>query len=139
MTSIPKSRAEEQFNAACSRLKKSILKSSHGYLGQVNCPDLDRIEDVEVKAAELEKMIENVIRLQREHNETKKVAQSAKATLRHCFRAMYPFTRVFLNVAKLGAAVTSLECRLLTLQVTVLNPYGLLCGGLLVLTEVLHP
>jgi hypothetical protein len=115
MASIPTSRAEEQFKAAYNRLKNSIPKSSRGYLGRINCYDLEGIDDVEGKAAELEKMIEELIQLREEDSRNKSVVKKVKATLRQCFRAMYPFTNIFLSVAKQGASVVKLARRFLTL------------------------
>lgn len=54
------------------------------------------------------------------------------------FTASYPFATLLITVLKEGAAVNEPETVILIyVQIPILNPYGLLCGGLLALMKVL--
>jgi hypothetical protein len=53
------------------------------------------------------------------------------------FRASYPFAKLVLEVAKEGVAVFPFPSHIADTQMPVLNPYGILCAGLLALLKVL--
>src|SRR5438046_6768891 len=85
-------RAKEKFKAAAEHLQNSIPKEIHVSLSQIKFPDLNDIDGVDVKASELEGVLERVLEIRIQSGTAKGgVWKKIRGVVVGWFRASYPF------------------------------------------------
>jgi hypothetical protein len=95
-------RAEEKFKSAFASLRDAAK------IGSLPFPDFERVNDVEKKAAELGKFLEQLSRSRNEAVNAPKRTGKFKSLMLGWLKASYPFATLFLEVAKEGANVNPL-------------------------------
>lgn len=136
MSSSPKSRRREQvesnFKIAAESLQKALSEKTHTRLREITFPDFGEVAAAEQNAMRLEEALDSLIQVR----EKKKDQKTLSDMLVGWFRASYPFAQLFLTVVKDGANVRDLCIWADYSKISILNPYGLLCGGLIALLNV---
>lgn len=127
--------AKSQFQGEFGSLQMELSKDVRMGLKDVKFPEIS-ILSVEETAAEVEKALEKLVEIRSIPDDAQNRRRTAKDIVRKWYRASYPFMQIFLEVGVAGSAVIPLFLRANELQLPVLNPYGLLCGGLLILNRV---
>jgi hypothetical protein len=131
--------AEQEFQRAVSALvhllsqdvSSCLRKVERGFPGTDDPPELS----MNAHISRLDDAINSVLQ---SSGVRKTESKRVKGVVIQWFRASYPFSRLFLKVAKSSASVYSHTLRTLVLisQVPLLNPYGLVCAGLISLLDV---
>jgi len=106
-TSRQKQRAEEEFRLASNRLRERIPKKIQAELKKVVIPDLNAIDGVEPKMAELENCIETFLASRTEYLENRGRLEVIKSTVGEWYREFYPFANLVLGIGKESAEVTA--------------------------------
>ena len=141
MSTAIRTRAETRFESALKGLN-SIIPTETNQDSNLNFPNLsgvDNVDNVEDTANALGGFLERLIQQRKEVSNAKPTLKKKfQDVMLGWFRASYPFAKLVLEVAKEGVAVFSLAFHIADTQLPVLNPYGLLCAGLLALLKVLR-
>jgi len=101
-------RAEQNFRNALLDLQNSMPKEASQLLAQFNFPEVSESSDYPSEqscSAEIAAAIERLMEATIVRTQSANKNQKAKTTARKLFRASFPFTRVFLTVAKTASAV----------------------------------
>ena len=97
--------AEKNFKSAAEALQRDLSEKTRRRLGQIKFPDFSNVASAEENAKSLEDALENLIEVKKKKKDIEK--KKMGDVLIGWFRASYPFARLFLNVAKEGAAVVT--------------------------------
>lgn len=100
-----KIRAERDLCEALQSLQNVLSKNARADIGQITFPHFENTNAVDKNAAELQDAVEKLIELRG----IKRGSDMVKEYVRKWYRASYPFARMFISVAKEGAAV--LACK----------------------------
>lgn len=132
--------SHQRYHEAKQRMQH-ILSRSTNILNsslELTLPDLE-ILTVDEAAAALEAGIDSLIRETGMKAKNLTRTQKAAEIVSRSFRVIGPVVKNFLIVAKEGQSVSDVLALLTAWQIPVLNPYGLLCGGLMLLIKVDSP
>ena len=123
--------SEENYKNAARALQKVIPKE---IATKITIPDFTLIS----KTAECARVLADIVeKLIQERNEQRAKEYGVGNIVISWFRASYPFANLFLTILKDGTQVSQSAHLILTaIEIPILNPYGLLFGGLLVLMKV---
>jgi hypothetical protein len=141
MSTASRTRAEARFESAIKGLNSAIPTETSQYskLSFPNLSGVDNIDNVEDTAKALGGFLERLIQQRKEVSNAKPTRKKKfQDVMLGWFRASYPFAKLVLEVTKEGVAVFSFASHIADTQMPVLNPYGLLCAGLLALLKVLE-
>lgn len=127
-------RTRERYEAAATLLEES-LKHRQGHWGSFEFPELSG-EPEKINDSQFRRKIELALESRRNSVKDRTGWSKGKDIVECIFTALSPLSKNFLTIAKEGQAVPPSLCLRLTSQIPVLNPYGLICGGLLLLITV---
>ena len=101
--------AEDNLKNAIQSLQKTISSVKTPYLDDFEFPTFDTIESAELGAKEIQAAIERLLdkRSQTKDSENDSVIRRFKGSAKKWFEKSYPFISLCLNIAKLGANVSS--------------------------------
>ena len=93
--------AESDMQEALRNLQNALRKDTRSDVEQITFPRFENTNAVEKNAADLQDSVERLIELRG----IKRGSDLVKEYVRKWYRASYPFARLFITVAKEGAAV----------------------------------
>jgi len=98
-------RAAENFKTAALRLEQTIPKDTCTRINYITFPTFGHVDNIEDNAAKLEAALEELIHRRTEVGKQGGRRKKAKNAMMRFFQASYPFTTLFLTVAKEASAV----------------------------------
>lgn len=135
-----RAQAEQDFKSMLTELQQCLPSKLQETLANLPFPSIDDAAPIDIQASQMEAAIIPLIKMMDDSPDAKSKSRKVKSVVIGWFRASYPFASLFLNVAKSGASVISKQrFPAYTWQITSLNPYGLVCAGLIALLDVLDP
>ena len=98
---VSRVQAERDLFDALQSLQRALRKDARSDIKQITFPNFEDTNEVEKNAAELQDAVEKLIELRG----IKRGSDVVKEYIRKWYRASYPFARMFISVAREGAAV----------------------------------
>jgi len=98
-------RAAENFKVSALLLEQTLPKDTCTRIGHITFPTFDPVDNIENNAGKLEDALEELIRTRTLIEKQGGRRKKAKNAMIHFFQASYPFTTLFLAVAKEASAV----------------------------------
>lgn len=137
MNSQRNAKAHQDYISAALDLQKATPEETCNHFGKVTFPNFTIIGGTENQARALHKTLEDLMEARSESDKKRESKKGIRDIVISCFRASYPFANLFITVAKEGSSVSYTFRKCVNfLQIPILNPYGLLCVGLLALMKV---
>ena len=104
---VHSARAEDHFKLAVARLQNAIPAEVCSQLEEISLFNLVDANTSNVNTAELETILEHLIRARKEFSTAQNRKKSFKTILKGWLQASYPFANLLLTVAKEGTSVPS--------------------------------
>src|SRR5271163_1618489 len=104
-SSYSKFKAEERYTSAAVDLQKVIPKDTCKRLGEITFPQFDTIHGIENRAKALRDALEKLIQARSELGKKREAKKGIIDITINCFRASYPFAKLFITVAKESSTV----------------------------------
>jgi len=98
-------RAAENFKTALLELQQTIPKDTCSRISQITFPTFGHVDSVDDNAGKLEDALEQLIHARTEIAKKGGHRRKAKNAMIRFFQVSYPFTTLFLTVAKEASAV----------------------------------
>ena len=98
--SYNKLKAEEKYTSAAIDLQKIIPKDTCKRLGEIAFPQFDTVDGIENRAFALGDALEQLIQTRSEVGKKREAKKGIVDIVINCFRASYPFAKLFITVAK---------------------------------------
>jgi len=134
MESGDRAKSEKRYKSTALKLQNVFPNDIRSRLEEVTFPQFEVIDAMRNKAKALGEVLEIIIQARSEIKKESK--RKIGSIVISWFNASYPFATLVITVAKEGSSVFPNKSGA---KIQILNPYGLLCGGLLVLMKVPCP